>query len=105
MTDLTLLYLAAFAVGIVAIGRVTRFITQDHYPPVVWLRGWLAARLPESWALVLECPFCIAPYVAALDTWWAVGSEVSGWWLIVNVWVASSYLAAILVLRDEPPEE
>jgi hypothetical protein len=28
-----------------------------------------------------------------------------GWWWLVNVWAAVSYVAAMIVVRDEPPAE
>lgn len=102
--------LAAFVVGFIAIGRAARLATHDDWPPGRWLRNWWVTHAGESWGPLWLCPFCWAPYAAAIDLVWAVLSNLdahrfwgASWW-IINVWAALSYLAAILVARDEPEE-
>lgn len=120
-----LINVIAFVVGSIAVGRAARLVTHDAYPPMQWLRHhWVvwtesqtdatgSARRRErrtwliGWSPLLTCPFCFAPYAAAADlTWWllAEGWWADAWW-VVNVWAAVSYVAAIIVLRDEPPED
>lgn len=83
-------------------------------------RGW--NRLPwwdprylftYGWSPLLLCQYCLAPYVAAVvlavtlwaDVWTPDLSTRAGWWLLLAVWAAVSYLAAIVVSYDEPAEE
>lgn len=108
--------LAAFVLGTVAVGRAARLVTHDAYPPMQWLRlRWLTwagqTERREGWGPLLTCPFCCAPYLAAGNLAWALTAGLewgpfwsSAWW-VVNAWAAVSYLAAILVVRDEPAEE
>lgn len=118
-----LLLLLAVATGTIAVARATRLITSDAYPPMVWLRvrfiNWTLTG-PDwrrGWQPLAECPFCVAPYAAAVNLAWAVWSGApwavwhptptgwAGWWWLVNLWAAVSYLASMLVVRDEPPAE
>lgn len=110
----------AFAVGSIAVGRSARLVVHDHYPPMITVRTWwlnqtvMKGGWREGWAPLLVgkdggsgCPFCFAPYAAAVDLAWyllADGWWADAWW-VVNLWAAGSYLAAIIVLRDEPPED
>jgi hypothetical protein len=116
--SLTVVVLAVL-VGTVAVARATRLVTSDAYPPAVWVRRqWVNAtgsrHRTQDWAPLAECPFCFAPYAAAVDLTWAVWSGAAGdpgmwswggWWWLVNVWAAVSYVAAMIVVRDEPPAE
>lgn len=118
MDPLTLL--TAVVVGTIAVGRAARLVTSDAYPPAQAVRLWWinatevrgAGTWREGWAPLATCPFCFAPYAAAVDLTWALWSGLtwggvtwgSAWW-VVNVWAAVSYLAAMLVARDEPPAE
>lgn len=129
--DETLTLLAAFVLGTLGVARATRLVTTDAYPPVEAIRIrweiWHANRDIEStrpgtlgslrhgWAPLLTCPFCFAPYAAAVSLAWCYASGAysqfdgltssSGWWWALNVWAAVSYLSAAFVVRDEPPEE
>lgn len=127
------LYALAVLTGTVAIARAVRLVVADDWPPIAWVRGrWeyaTAARdldggrmrydrgpqtgelVPGPWTKLLTCPFCFAPYAAAVDLTWAVLARHSlltghgpwgvAWWLL-NGWAAVSYATAMLVVRDEP---
>lgn len=111
MTDADpLTLLAAFLLGVIAVARCARLVTSDTWPPVQWVRlRWLTwtAQTPrrEAWSELLTCPFCFAPYAAAGNLALAWVSDLAVWWWLLNVWAAGSYLAAMLVVRDEPPAE
>lgn len=98
-------HLPAIIVGIIAIGRGARLLTHDDFPPAEAVRNWYVRHAKkEGWDTLFLCPFCMAPYLTAGDMAWyllADGWLLDAWW-IVNVWAAVSYLAAILVARDEP---
>lgn len=126
MTD-PLALLAAFLLAVVGVARATRLLIHDPYPPAAALRRWWWNKTVAkgdwraSWHNVLVgeepnesgCPFCAAPYVAALalaaavwaDVWSPELDTLRGWWLLLAVWASVSYLASMLVLRDEPPAE
>lgn len=91
----------AFIVGTVATGRVVRLLTQDAFPPAEWVRVHFIAKVGDHWGLLAECPWCMAPYVAAANVTWAWLSELSTAWWIVNLIAASAYLSAWAVIHDE----
>ena len=119
---------AAVVLGTVGVARATRLLVADAYPPAVALRRWwlnqtvMKGGWRAGWAPLLSgddgsggCPFCAAPYVAAVSLVWALLAGVQDpgiatgswawWWWVLNLWAAVSYAAAMLVVRDEPPAE
>ena len=124
MTD-PLTLTAAFILGTIAVARATRLATSDGYPPAIAVRRWwwnqtiAKGDWRAGWAKLLVghhpedpgCPFCFAPYAAAVNLAWVLAAGV-GWdgfwsqaWWVVNLWAAGSYLSAAFVVRDEPPME
>ena len=113
MTD-PLTYAAAALVGTLAVARGTRLVVHDSWPPMAWVRdrwiAWAGQHAP-NWVLLLTCPFCFAPYAAAADLTWVLlaGLDGASWWSaawwVANTWAAVAYVAAQVVVRDEPPEE
>lgn len=104
----------AYVLAVVAVARLTRLVTSDDFPPVAWLRlQWERRTTPGKWQELATCPFCFAPYAAAgalalavaADIWTPDLGSVAGWWWMAVVWGSGSYLASMIVLRDEPPEE
>ena len=106
LSAIVVLILAAL-VGTVSTARTARLLTHDTYPPVQWLRNQWDAKVTGAWNELMHCPFCLAPYLmAGMFAWWWVAWSIGGlaqavWWY-VNTWWALSYLAAILVARDQP---
>lgn len=121
-----LVVLAAVVTGTLGVARATRLTTSDAYPPARAVRLWWINATEvrghgtwrEGWAPLATCPFCFAPYAAAVNLTWALwsgapfdGTALADWhgwasvWWAVNVWAAVSYLAAMVVVRDEPPAE
>lgn len=95
--------LLAILIGIVSVARTARLLVFDDFPPVYWLRLRVLAAFPEGskWAKIIECPFCLSPYLAAGNFAWAYFSDLHwSWWLANGIW-AGSYLAAVLVAYDE----
>ena len=98
-------------VGVLAVARVVRLVVDDSWPPMVKARNAYAAKVSDEWLPLVECPWCVAPYVALPAviwggiTWanptWTVNNWI--WWL-VNGWAAVSWLASYITLRDIPPE-
>lgn len=108
-----LLLLAAFVLATLAAARLTRFVVHDDFPPMEYVRGTYRRLVGYGpWEGLVTCPFCFAPYAAGgllalgigFDVWTPDLSELASWWWIVVVWASMSYLAAMIVVRDEPPE-
>lgn len=92
---------AAFVIGVVSVARLTRLITQDTYPPTVWLRiKWEDLTDGTGWEKLATCPWCAAPYIAAVIGGWGWLTDFQTAWWAVNIWLAGSYLAAMVVIRD-----
>jgi hypothetical protein len=97
--------------GILAVTRVVRLVVDDAWPPMEKARKAYARRASDEWLPLIECPWCVAPYVALpAVAWFALTFRFPTWtvnnwaWWIVNGWAAVSWLAAYLTLRDIPPE-
>ncbi len=108
MTTATLVYYAfAFIVGTVTVGRVTRLVVDDDFPPVVWLRGWWIRNAPEKWADLAVCAFCISFWIAAVNgglAWLSYNGDgkLDWWWWVPNLIFASAYIGAMINRRDIP---
>lgn len=123
MTD-PLTLAAAVLVGTIATARATRLLIADAYPPAAALRRWWFNQTVAKggwragWAPLLTddeagngCPFCAAPYIAAVNLGWVLAAGLewgpfwsTAWW-VVNLWAAVAYAAAMIVARDEPPAD
>jgi hypothetical protein len=105
---------AAALVAITSAARITRLVTYDHYPPVMWLRiKWdeftetaPAKRKPESpwsrenWNLLFHCGYCFSFWaMCAIIAWGYYTDFQTAWWL-VNGAFGGSYLSAILMAND-----
>ena len=97
---------AAASVGVVAAARLTRLVTKDHWPPMAAVhRKYVEVTGDSEWSVLAECPFCVAPYVVAADLAWAVNSDLDKKWWMVNGWLAASYAASWIVVRDDVPDQ
>lgn len=93
--------ICAAIVGVLAAARVTRLIVFDSYPPVAWLRAWWHKVTKDGkWAMLVDCPYCASPYVAAVILLAGELSHYHRWWWIVCGWLAASYVASIVVSYD-----
>jgi len=97
----------ATLIGVVSIARTVRLLVYDDFPPVAWLRARFLALFPEDskWSVLIECQYCVAPYLAAGMGLWAWVSDLNTWWWVINGWWAASYAAAILVSYDQPADD
>ena len=100
-------YLLAIIVGILSVARTARLLIFDDFPPIMWarvrIRAWVKNE-DSKWVGLLDCPFCMAPYLAAGMLAWAWVSDLHWTWWIINGWWAASYLAAIVVAYDQPED-
>jgi len=112
LTEFTIVLAAV--VGTLAVARATRLIVDDDLPYIARARERYVRKVGEDspWATLVECPFCVAPYVAApAVAWFALMIWQETWtalhwaWWIVTGWAAVSYVAAMLCVRDVPPDQ
>jgi len=115
----------AFVIGVIAVARATRLVVDDDWPPMVRLRDWYAgalvkvfkadgtndkqARKVDAWYQLVECPFCMSTWFGLANLGLAALSynddqQLDWWWWLPNLWFAGIYLAAMLNVRDIPPE-
>lgn len=95
-------YVVAAIIGVIASGRMTRLITHDSFPPAEWFRiRFVAATRNGKWSTLVECPWCAAPYIVAVNLAWALLSDLHWAWWVANGWLAASYAASWLVYHDE----
>src|SRR4029077_18800604 len=99
--------ITASIVGVLSVARTARLLTFDDFPPATWARTrFLAMVGPDGkWAPLARCPFCISPYLSIGMLLWAYLSGLNWVWWVANGWWAASYLAAMVVAYDEPPEQ
>jgi hypothetical protein len=92
---------AAAIVGVIATARLTRLLVFDSYPPVAWIRAkWHDITKDGSWAALVDCPYCAAPYFAALVLAFGELTDYGKVWWIVCGWLAGSYVAAVFIAHD-----
>lgn len=94
--------LAAAAVGTLSIARLTRLVTQDSFPPSAWLRmKWDAITDDGPWSTLAHCHWCFSMWVTPPILLWGWLSSLHITWWLFNGWMAASYVAAMIVERDE----
>jgi hypothetical protein len=96
-------------VAVLSVARTARLLTYDDFPPIAWLRAralsWLAkSKRRMRWVALTECPFCVAPYLAAGMAAWAWASGLDAWWWWINGTWAAAYVAAIVNAYDQRAE-
>lgn len=97
--------ICAVIVGVLSVARTARFIGYDDFPPMQWLRDkWDEKVGDEGWGKVMHCPFCSAPYMAAVMLAWAWVSELHWTWWVINATWGLSYISSIIVAYDQPEE-
>ena len=105
------IYLAvAVLTAVFGVGRLTRVLTYDSYPPAVWVRNkWSALTKDGDWSLLARCFWCASPWVMAVAMawfWWGTTVVWVGvaWWIFWG-WLALSYVSAMVIARDDPHDE
>jgi hypothetical protein len=94
--------LAAVIIGTLSAARLTRLVTQDSFPPAVWLRiKWDLLTEGSGWNVLFHCHWCMAPWMTLPIGVWGWLSDLHITWWAFNLWLAVSYLVAMIVERDE----
>lgn len=98
---------AALVVVTFGVGRLSRILTYDDFPPAVAIRMWWSKLTNDgSWAKLVHCFWCATPWIMLVSLgWFALGFAVAWiawtWWLFWG-WLALSYIASIIIGRDDP---
>jgi hypothetical protein len=91
---------AAVVVGVLSTARLTRLITEDTWPPVVWLRmKWDAITDHGPWYDLVDCPWCAAPWLVAPNLVLAVVTDLHPAWWIINGWLAASLVTSWVAIK------
>jgi hypothetical protein len=97
----------AIIVAVIGVGRLTRVITYDDFPPAVAFRIWWSRITKDGpWAKLVHCAWCLSPWIMAIAVgWYLIGAFFASWlliaWWIFWGWLTLSYLAAQYVFFDE----
>lgn len=117
LVEQPLVLLLAVLVIVLGVGRLSRVVTWDSYPPAIAIRErWLhltgeyieetKAWEPGPWTKLLTCFWCFTPWLMLLaGGWFVLGLYVVWvawiWWAFWS-WLALSYVASMILARDEP---
>lgn len=97
-----LLVVAAVVVGALSAARLTRLLVQDDFPPSVRMRAaWDRLTGDGDWSKLVHCHWCFSPYASAAVLASALVWDLHPAWWVVNGWLAGSYVASMVVERDE----
>ena len=107
----------ALLTGLLGVGRLTRVIVYDDFPPAVWLRiKWddlVSVQRGPWWAMwnkLLHCWWCLSMWVAvACIVWWTFLNPLHpawmyAWWVFWGG-LALSYAATMVIVRDQRPSD
>ena len=101
--------LLAILVAVVGVARLTRAIVHDDFPPFVWWRiKWSTWTNDGPWSKLFLCWWCLSFWVALTCIGWFLLIDVNAfflwsWWIFWGG-LALSYVATMLIVRDEPKE-
>lgn len=102
-------FAAAAIVAILGVGRLTRAIVHDDFPPSVWWRiTWSRITNDGPWSKLFLCWWCLSFWVALF----CIGWFIAGWYVVWIAWawwifwggLALGYAATMVIVRDEPSE-
>lgn len=103
------LIVLTLATAVFGVGRFTRVVVYDRFPPAAWWRQkWTDWTDGTGWQLLFSCWWCFSFWAAlACVGWWIGGLYVAwvawAWWIFWGA-LAISYIAAMVIVRDERPE-
>lgn len=93
----------ALLVAVFGVGRLSRILTYDDFPPAAWVRTiWDRITNDGDWSKLAHCQWCATPWIMAACLAWAWLSGLHWTWWLFWGWLGLSYLASIVIARDEP---
>ena len=94
-------WVAIAIVGVLSAARLSRLVTEDKYPPSVWVRiKWDSITNDGPWSLLGHCGYCFAVWSYAFVLGWGLIWDWPTAWWIFNGWLAGAYIAAIVQAKD-----
>ena len=97
------LMIPAILVAVFGVGRLSRVLTYDAFPPAAWARiQWDKITKDGSWSKLAHCQWCATPWIMAVCIAWGYFTSLHWSWWVLWGWLALSYLASIVIARDEP---
>ena len=99
----------AIIVAVLGVGRLTRAIVYDDFPPSVWWRTkWSEITHDGPWAKLFHCWWCLSFWIALVCVGWFLLGDVHAffawsWWIFWGS-LSIGYLSAMVIVRDEPRE-
>lgn len=92
-----------------AVYRLSRFIVQDTFPPIAWIRWRLTrdkhrdATEPTHWLIYLigdnvntGCPWCASLWLGGLGSIGVIYATHWHWWIGLLLWWGSSAVTGLL---------
>lgn len=105
-------FLWAILVAVLGVGRWSRLVTYDQFPPAAWWRQtWtdLVSKKHEAWVDLFFCPWCFTPWLMLVCIGTFFLSFTALWiawlWWLFWGWGALSYIASIVLAYDEPAQK
>lgn len=97
----------AILVAVFGVGRLTRVIVHDDFPPAMWWRDtWRKMTGDGPWSMLFLCWWCLSFWVALFCIGWFIAGYYIVWiawtWWIFWGALAVSYAATMVIVRDEP---
>jgi hypothetical protein len=98
----------AILTAVLGVGRLSRVITYDVFPPAAWVRArWTDLTYSRGdWSKLLTCFWCLTPWIMLVAVAWfllADGWVLVAWWVFWG-WLGLSYASSMVIARDEPAE-
>ena len=109
LIDQPFLLVIAILTAILGVGRITRVLTYDAFPPAIAIRqAWLRLVKDGPWGKLATCWWCASFWITlGAFGWFWLGGIVPwiqiAWWVFFGA-LAVSYVAAMIISRDEPAE-
>lgn len=105
-----LLAVLAILVGLLGVGRLTRVIVYDDFPPAVWWRiKWAEITHDGPWKKLFTCWWCLSFWVSLGCIAWFLLADLNvvilyAWWIFWGA-LALSYAATMIIVRDTPKDQ
>ena len=100
----------AIIVGLFGVGRLTRVVVYDDFPPAVWWRiKWAEITNDGPWKKLFTCWWCLSFWVALVCIGWFLLIDIHpifqfSWWIFWGA-LALSYAATMIIVRDTPKDQ
>jgi hypothetical protein len=99
----------AIVVAVLGVGRLTRAIVHDDFPPSVWWRiTWARITHDGPWAKLFQCWWCLSFWISLVCVGWFLLWDVApfflwSWWIFWGA-LALAYASTMVLVRDEPSD-